>query len=781
MDLRLALRVRARGAISWRQALTVLCGVAVIGVMITIADVARRDARRHQHVQVLVERVGAASQEVAALAWQGVAESAGDGGVRDALIVPRGLAAWGQINAAFVALRRADHSPSTRALMHDIGVLYLDGQQLETRAEHHRAPRTLPAGLRRVLAALQTDAHTASAYQQHVTDDAFTRAGLAGLGSLAFGLLALALVAVRLHRLRRAAGLIVARRELERASERRIRALVEHSNDLITVIGPDLIVRWQSPSVRRTLGYSADAMVGTSLAVIIHPGDRALVEAQVGEAQSGATTAFTARFRDSAGGWRHLEAVVENRLRDRVVEGIILSLRDISERQALEEELRHLAFHDPLTGLANRALFEDRLAHALAAARRHGRPVAVLFLDLDDFKTINDSLGHAVGDELLRTVAERIAGEIRVTDTPARLGGDEFAVLLETLQDADAIAQRLLEALRQPLYIAERELRISASVGLARSDGSSGVDELLRNADTAMYAAKETGKGMAQTFESGMHKRVLDRLELTGELQRALERDQFELDYQPIVELAGGHIVGVEALVRWAHPDRGRLAPGHFIGLAEETGMIIGLGAWILQRACVQGAAWQAERAGRPLYVNVNVSTRQLHDPEFPAVVRSALSDSGLAGSQLVLEITESVLPDDSPQMLHQLLALKQLGVRVAIDDFGSGYSALSRLHAYPVDILKIDRSFIEGLESDPGKGQLVQGIVNLGESLALEIVAEGIEQPAQADQLRRMRSPLGQGFLFSRPLGSAEMGALLRGGRPLDCSGPLGAAQAPA
>ena len=271
-------------------------------------------------------------------------------------------------------------------------------------------------------------------------------------------------------------------------------------------------------------------------------------------------------------------------------------MRDVSDRKALEDELRHQAFHDSLTGLANRALFEDRLVHCLAGARRHGRPAAILFLDLDDFKTINDSLGHASGDELLQAVARRIAGVVRATDTAARLGGDEFAVLVEsldTLCDAEATAERLLDALMPPIHIAERELRIIASIGIAVSDGSTGAENLLRNADTAMYAAKESGKGTAQTFEDGMHERVLARLELTGELQSALERNEFELDYQPIVDLQRDEVIGCEALVRWAHPVRGRLLPAEFIGIAEDTGLIVPLGA---RGSCAQRA--RRRRAG---------------------------------------------------------------------------------------------------------------------------------------------------------------------------------------
>ena len=400
----------------------------------------------------------------------------------------------------------------------------------------------------------------------------------------------------------------------------------------------------------------------------------------------------------------------------------------MSDRKALEDELRHQAFHDSLTGLANRALFEDRLAHCLAGARRHGRPAAILFLDLDDFKTINDSLGHASGDELLQAVARRIAGVVRVTDTAARLGGDEFAVLVESLDsvtDTQLTAERLLDELTPPFHIAERELRITASIGIAVSDGSTGAENLLRNADTAMYAAKESGKGTAQTFEHGMHERVLARLELTGELQSALERDEFELDYQPIVDLQRDEVIGCEALVRWNHPGRGRLLPAEFIGIAEDTGLIVPLGARILRAACTQAARWRQTFPGRELEMNVNVSTRQLRDPGFPEIVAAALHESGLPPHSLVLEITESLLPDDDEMTIERLYALKAVGVQVAVDDFGTRYSALSRLQDYPVDILKIDRSFINGIEHDPGKAQLVRGIVDLGKSLKMTVVAE--------------------------------------------------------
>ncbi len=305
---------------------------------------------------------------------------------------------------------------------------------------------------------------------------------------------------------------------------------------------------------------------------------------------------------------------------------------------------------------------------------------------------------------------------------------------------------------------------MSASIGLAWSDGSIGVKELMRDADTAMYAAKDSGKNTAQVFETGMHRRVLDRLELTGELQQALDHEQFELDYQPVVNLQTGGIYSVEALVRWAHPQRGRVAPTEFIPLAEETGLIVPLGAWILRTACEQASRWNRQLPDRPpVTIGVNVSTRQLHDPRFPELVREVLASTGLPPTSLALEITESLLPEDGAAVIEQLEQLEALGVHIAVDDFGTGYSALSRLHHFPIDTVKIDRSFITGIERDSGKAQLVQGIVSLAESLNLVVVAEGIEDPEQAEQLRAMRAHYGQGYLFSRPVAPERLFALLQ------------------
>jgi diguanylate cyclase (GGDEF)-like protein/PAS domain S-box-containing protein len=775
MLLRLVNRVRRRlSGTWWHQWIIVLIGIVVVAAMVLIAGSARGDAERHRQVQVLVERVRASSQQIDAITWEGLTDSFVSPQrplAVDPTLVSRGFAAWGSLSATLNSLRSADAGGQTATLERDAGALYRAGLQAFTTFTSGDNKLTLQMEQTRVrpaLAVLETDSERASHVQQKVADQASRRSGLAYLGSLVVGLVLLVLLGWRLHRLQRRALIADERRASERRSEKRVRALVEHASDAISVIGRDLSISWQSSSIERMLGHESQGLIGRRLTELVHPEDAPRMERQLaaGMRRPGTVT-FGARFRHAEGDWRHLETIAENRLADPAVGGVVLSARDVTGRKAFEDELRHQAFHDALTGLANRALFEDRLAHALSGARRRGRAVGVLFLDLDDFKTINDSLGHASGDDLLRAVALRISAVLRSVDTAARMGGDEFAVLVEAMDDdneAEVIAGRIFEELRPAFRIRGRDLTVTASAGLAMSDGALGLDELLRNADTAMYAAKERGKGTLQVFEQGMHRRVLERLELTGQLRRALEHGEFRLAYQPIVELESGRIVGTEALVRWAHPRRGVLAPGAFIALAEETGLIVPIGNWVLQSACAQAGRWhRALPGGPPIHVNVNVSTRQLYESGFPEIVAEALRSSGLDPRGLILEITESLLADDSDALIRRLENLKALGVRLAVDDFGTGYSALSRLRRFPIDILKIDRSFISGIGRDAGKAQLVRGIVNLGESLNLEVVAEGIEEHEEAGELRAMSLRFGQGYLFSRPVDGEKMWTLLR------------------
>ena len=562
-------------------------------------------------------------------------------------------------------------------------------------------------------------------------------------------------------------------RAIERRSEDRIRALIEYSSDVVVVVGPDLLVRWQAASLGNLLGDDAPPLVGKPLTSIVHPDDAPAVERfLVAGLHLSGTATLDLRLSDARSGWRHIEAIVQNRIQDPNVNGLVLTMRDVTDRKRLEEELRHQAFHDTLTGLANRALFEDRLAHALAIAQRQRKPLALLFLDLDDFKTINDSLGHSAGDKLLKRVAERLVSVVRGTDTATRQGGDEFAVLLENLEGPDearAVATRILDAFGPPFVVDGRELAVSVSIGLALSDGSLCAQDLMRNADVAMYAAKDAGKGRVRAFEQDMVRRAVDRLELGAELHAAIEGGQLELDYQPIIELESGRIVAVEALVRWRHPTRGRLAPSHFIALGEETGLIAPLGHWVLRTACRQAREFQqALAADPPVHIAVNVSARQLHDPAFPDGVAAVLEETGLAPSMLTLELTESVLVHRHDAIKTQLLRLKSLGVRLAIDDFGTGYSVLSYLQEFPFDLLKIEKSFVDDIYTRPEKANLVAGIINLASTLNLDVVAEGIEQHAQAELLRVMHARFGQGFLFSRPIDGEALLALLAESRGL-------------
>ncbi|MGZ8378578.1 MAG: putative bifunctional diguanylate cyclase/phosphodiesterase, partial [Gemmatirosa sp.] len=423
----------------------------------------------------------------------------------------------------------------------------------------------------------------------------------------------------------------------------------------------------------------------------------------------------------------------------------------------MEAQLVHQAFHDPLTGLANRALFRDRVAHALQRTGRRREQVSVLFLDLDDFKTVNDSLGHAAGDRLLTTVAERLLNATRGCDTVARLGGDEFAVLLENTRDEEdalTVADRVAQALRAPLALEASELQMCASIGLARARPEDGPEELLRNADVAMYRAKHAGKGRTEVFAPEMHAAIVDRLALEADMRRAINDPasaQFAVHFQPIVRLEDESVVGVEALARWNHPMRGPLPPTTFIPIAESSGLIVPLGAWVLREACRAGQRWTASRRetpdAPPLTLTVNLSGRQLQAPGLVDDVAAALTESGLDPASLVLEITETVIMQQTEANLLTLHALKALGIRLAIDDFGTGYSSLSYLQRFPIDILKIDKSFVDGLSRGGSDAALARTIIALGDTLALRCIAEGVEDDAQRTHLQALGCDYAQGF----------------------------------
>ena len=436
------------------------------------------------------------------------------------------------------------------------------------------------------------------------------------------------------------------------------------------------------------------------------------------------------------------------------------------ENARLYEQVRHQAFHDPLTRLANRTLFRERLEHALTRTTRGLRSVAVLFVDLDDFKTVNDSRGHSVGDALLIAAGERLVAALRPGDTVARLGGDEFAILIEDIDDpreAVAPAERILAAFSVPFVIGAGELFVGASIGIAiGSAGERTTDELLRNADFAMYQAKSLGKARHAMFEPRMRDAAVERLELATSLRHALDRDEFILHYQPIVDLRTGATRGMEALIRWNHPERGLMLPGDFIGLAEETGLIVPVGRWVLREACRQARIWQdAFPSDPPMTMSVNLSPRQISDPRLVPGIAEALRDADLGAESLTLEITESVLMADGGGTIKKLEAIRRLGVRLAIDDFGTGYSSLSYLQRFPIDVLKIDRAFVDAIGGAEGNA-LVRSIVDISRTLHLQIVAEGVERPEQPEQLIALDCDLGQGYLMNRPQDALAIEAYL-------------------
>ena len=449
----------------------------------------------------------------------------------------------------------------------------------------------------------------------------------------------------------------------------------------------------------------------------------------------------------------------------------IRNIRLVDDIRRSEEQITHQAFHDPLTGLANRALFLDRVSHALSRSFRQAAPLAVLFIDLDDFKKVNDSLGHPSGDRLLRIAAERLCICVRASDTVARLGGDEFAILVEEARSQTeilAIADRVAAAFRSPFHIQDSELFVSATIGVAPAGMDDTPDDILRNADVAMYFAKTRGKSSTAVFEPWMQAAARERLQLEADMRRALDREEFTLHYQPIVKLETGDIIGMEALLRWRHPERGLMPPGDFIPLAEETGLIVPLGGWVLEEACRQGRLWQhANPSATPFKVTVNLSGRQLQEPEVVSTIRAALNNSDLPPSSLVLEITESVLMQHLDITLTRLKELKELGVSLAIDDFGTGYSSLGYLQRFPIDILKIDKAFVDVVGSDTDAA-LARAVIALGDSLGMRTVAEGIESAAQLDGLRDLGCTLGQGFYFARPIPAAAVDELLREGTRL-------------
>jgi diguanylate cyclase (GGDEF)-like protein/PAS domain S-box-containing protein len=551
-------------------------------------------------------------------------------------------------------------------------------------------------------------------------------------------------------------------------SEQRFHALVQHSSDVVTVVSTEAEVLYQSESVQRVFGYPAQVLTGRRLTNLIDPDSAArLAEALHSVSDRPyATTILELSVRHRDRRVRQAEMTITNLLGDPSVGGLVLNTRDISERKELQDQLVHEAYHDALTQLANRALFRERVSEALE--HRGAGDVTVLFLDLDGFKEVNDSLGHLAGDQLLVQVAERLRRSVRDGDLVARFGGDEFAVLIQSpigAPDAELVAQRIVDGLQEPFAIDARDIHVQASIGLASAgllgQTDDGAEQLMRNADLAMYKAKSAGGSGYASYDPQMLSGLVERLELEADLRLALERDELALHYQPTIDISTSRVIGFEALVRWQHPTRGLVPPCDFIPIAEATGLIVPLGRWVLTEACRQAVAWGAG-TGRAVKMAVNVSVRQFDRSDLPAMVGEVLAETGMPAGQLCLEMTESVLMTDTEENLAQLLRLKALGLMLAIDDFGTGYSSLAYLRRFPVDTLKIDRSFVERLGEQTDDAALAGTIIQLGQSLGMTTVAEGIEEYGQLAALREMGCGFAQGFYFSRPVPALEAGRLL-------------------
>jgi len=574
------------------------------------------------------------------------------------------------------------------------------------------------------------------------------RTELAQIGELVLALLLVATVCTRRTR-----------QALDR-SQQRVRSLLEHSSELLAVVDEGQRITFLTPTLEELLGYETAELAGSSFLELVHPDERAAMAND-----PSAMSSWQLARKD--GDWHHVQGSWTDLRDDPSVRGHVLTIRDFTAEQELRDQLEWQAFHDTLTGLPNRPLFEDRVKHALERVRRYGLDVAMLFIDLVDFKAVNDSVGHPLGDRLLREFAERLQGCIRRADTAGRLYGDEFAVLLEgpdAEQAAAITAQRIHESLITPVRLQDGEVALNASIGIAMGEASMSTEELIRNADIAMYAAKAVGKARSMTFTPSMHVAALKRLQLSTDLRHALANGEISLKYQPLVQLSDGNLLAVEALARWQHPTLGEIQPSDFIPLAEETGLIIPIGRFVLEQACRQMSDWRQRHSAAKLdYISVNLSVRQFR-PEGQIIedVLAATKAAGLEPTHLMLEITESVLMNDREAIVRDLDRLRGLGVRIAIDDFGTGYSALSYLRDFPIDTVKMDRSFVRDLGEDEADAALIRSVVELGEALDMKIVAEGIENRTQLDSVSALQCDVGQGYFFSVPLNAEAIDGML-------------------
>ena len=560
-----------------------------------------------------------------------------------------------------------------------------------------------------------------------------------------------------------------------REPERRLQTLLDSASDVMMVLDTDGTRRGVSPYANLVLGYEAGSLNATELWAFVHPEDVERLMAFFVDClgRPGISAPVEFRHRHGNGDWRNLEAVINNRLSDAAVQGVVINARDITERKQWEAQLTRHAFYDTLTGLPNRKLFIDRLTTALTAQTQTERPLSVMFLDLDRFKVINDSLGHVAGDALLLAVAQRLAACVGPDDTVARFGGDEFVILLNEAESADqamGIAERIIASAAEPFEVgAVQPVFTGVSVGVVvTTPPHDKPDHLLRHADTALYQAKDAGRGRAVLYEPSMDAHMVERMQIEADLRRALERDELRVFYQPLVSLQSMATTGYEALVRWQHPDLGLLPPDRFVPIAEESDLIVAIDRWVLRESCRQARAWQMEEGGNSaLTINVNLSARQFQQPDLVAQVAKALEETGLPSHCLALEITEHSALQWVERTVTTLTGLKQLGVRVVLDDFGMGYSSLSYLQRFAVDTLKIDRFFVSSITHKPESKAIIQAITAMAHALGIAVTAEGIENAEHLRLLRTLGCDHGQGYYFAEPQPDAKLSAAANS-RPL-------------
>ena len=547
----------------------------------------------------------------------------------------------------------------------------------------------------------------------------------------------------------------------ERRGQDRLAAMVEHSSDVVLLMDADGVIRYASPGLASTLGHRSRDWTGRSMIDLVSSDDRDAAATELRKAVQlgrGEMVKFEASLVRVDGERRRMESTIANLLGGDAVDGVFATFRDVTEQRNLERQLSHRAFHDELTGLANRALFLDRMDHALRVIRPGSDPVVVLFIDLDDFKSINDALGHGVGDQMLRAIGERIRSVAGSGDTPARLGGDEFALLLEDRGGVDRaidVAEQLLADLEEPVPMEGHRLTVRASVGVGVAAPGMSTASLLRDADAAMYEAKRAGKSQIKIFDPAMRLTATRHLELRADLTNVIELDQLRLAYEPIVDLQTHRVVGAEALLSWEHPTRGVLSPTEFVPIAERAGHILPIGNWVIDQSIRCAARWQVRA---PQQLSVNVLAAQVRSPEFAECVRRSLRTHGLDPQRLTLEITETMLVEEIESAVGHLAELRDIGVLIAVDDFGTGDSSLSHLERFPVDVVKIDRTFIGTLDEHPRSASLARMILQLTSGLDIVSVADGIVRPSQLHALRELGCNLGQGHLLSGPMEAAEL-----------------------